>query len=115
MDSLSSPKHILCLNGVTEMLNLMNREGQMRFSQIMRHLQRREIPSIRSASSLSYRLRGLERPGLIMRVVKDVPGKQTEILYQLTDEGREALSHLQIGRDNAKDQKPCGKAIYSLR
>lgn len=85
---------MLHLDGVTEILSLMNNNGKMRFSEIMKGLKKEKNPPLKNAAALSYRLRSLEKSMLIIKDVENKPGKQVKIFYELADEGHEALTHL---------------------
>lgn len=87
-------RNVIHLDGVAEILSLMNENGGMRFSGIMRKLNGEKNPPLKNAAALSYRLRALEMSGLIKKDIKNKTGKQVKIFYQLTDEGNEALVHL---------------------
>lgn len=87
-------RNVLYLDGVIEILNLMKKNGKMRFSEIMKGVRKEKNPPLKNAAALSYRLRALEKTGLVTKKTNNNPGKQVKIFYNLTGEGHEALSHL---------------------
>lgn len=89
-------RNVLHLEGVTEVLNLIDENGEMRFSGIMEGLKTVKNPPLKNAAALSYRLRGLEKAGFVKKRIENNPGEQVKIFYRLTDEGREALTHLNM-------------------
>jgi len=88
-------RNVLHLDGIIETLNLMARNGEMRFSELMNGLKKEKNPPLKNAAALSYRLRSLENSKLIKKRVENETGKPVKIFYYLTDDGREALTHLE--------------------
>ena len=88
-------RSVLHLDGVTHIMRILNRKEKTRFTEMMRDLEKEKNPAPNNAAALSYRLRALEKTGLVMKDVKSEPGEQVRIFYKLTNDGREALSHLE--------------------
>jgi len=95
----SRNRNVLHLDGVTEILTLLEHNGEMRFSEIMKRLNKEKDPPLKNAAALSYRLRALEIFGLIANNTQKEKGKQVKILYKITNDGREALAHLKVLED----------------
>lgn len=92
--AIFSKRSVLHLDGITEILDLMDKNGNMRFSEIMKGLRKEKNPPLKNAAVLSYRLRTLEKSGLIVKDTENRQGEQVKIFYYLTADGREALLHL---------------------
>jgi DNA-binding HxlR family transcriptional regulator len=91
---LSPPtRAVLHLTGVSKILSLINKNSEMRFSEIMKEV-RVGNPSLKNAAALSYRLRGLEKSGLVKKRTENNLGEPVKIFYYLTNEGCAAVLHL---------------------
>ena len=95
----SRNRNVFHLDGVTEILNLLKNNGEMRFTEIMNKLKEKKNPPLKNAAALSYRLRALEIFGLIENNSQKEKGKQFKILYKITDDGCNALTHLKMLED----------------
>lgn len=92
-------RNVFHLDGVTEILTLLENNGEMRFNEIWKGLNEKEDTPVKNAAALSYRLRALEIFGLIANNTQKETGKQVRITYKITDNGREALTHLKALED----------------
>lgn len=95
----SHNRNVFHLDGVTEILTLLEDNGEMRFSEIMKRLNKERKPPLKNAAALSYRLRALEIFGLIVNNTQKETGKQVKIFYRITENGRKALTHLKSLED----------------
>lgn len=95
----SRNRNVFHLDGVTEILTLLEDNGEMRFSEIIKRLNKEKNPPLKNAAALSYRLRALEIFGLIANNTQKETGKQVKIFYKITDDGRKALTHLKVLED----------------
>ena len=94
--------NVLHLDGVAEILTLLEENGKMRFSEIMDKLGKGKDPPLNNAAALSYRLRSLENIGLIANNSEKEKGKQFRIYYEITERGLDAVVHLKALKEIMK-------------